>query len=998
MRTPQQNIQVLCGSQKRLYYVFYFPVKRTILLKRNIIIAILLTTMMLLGAVVITSNSYAITPKTGIVNENIFYAENGNTISNANVSTVTNVYNYQGVLVSSLTGASVSFNLTYGNYQLVVQPLFGNVAGFGYVIANKLYYNLTVDKASASLNLTVPVVSTSMHSFSITGLSPSTATVSFIDSSGFVFNTISTNGSAKNISLPTGQVMARVYYDGAYFEYSINVVGTSPISVSITGQKNIFGYVTSSTGATISSVNVVVLNKTSLSYNVQQFTGDQYTVFSNNWNDSVVMISSPGYSPVQLYPVKTGPNSVVLTPSNSTIMTSYALSKNPSYLNVSMSYYLNNSTPIPNLPNATVGSLYWQEILDHFSTSYLDSYMTSQFLNYTNSTIMVGSYNYQLQTAKVSGSVTLTASTFSATVNATYYNKAVPTSVYKAPLTVKIYGLATVNEPGKLQYLYQFAYSNSSLGLATSSVSVTTYTSPIKVSALSSTGFFTLTFGSLKLPTFINSNMGFYWSGLSSSEYMLNSTQTNTVFVVPTNTSVSINVSNAFYNPVTGQSNYLESNFTWTINGKTVVYGYNISYDFGTTLKNTVNITGVSASHQTNKTSFTVYSFNGTPYANYTISYSGKSPYSGNTSRTSTSPVPISVPQLTPVSFSAYNSSLTVPGTSYKMFLQYNWDFTNFTSASPNATNQFPTPTLNGTTLPGNLTVTGVTGGSTKVYFTVNVTVTTPPSPAINIYNVTNTKVSIINPVSAVSVVLSGNSTTDPYFPISELSFNWSFSYQNGTKIGYNSAAIPFVSGSYNGTWVVVKFDTLQNVVVTLKVTHNGVSGYLNRTVTMLVNTPRLVVNSIYVSGKLVEGSTSTIYVNVTNKGSLNTTSFQIWIVVNGLTVVKHSYINEPLNVSQTRNLSFTWSPSLRGSLNIEVLANNTSEPTYFNQLGSYTTTVSVSPPAYTTPLIIIGIIAVIVVIFLAYYRFATRGSRTAKTESKPKIQIPEQKKLEKKK
>jgi subtilase family serine protease len=166
----------------------------------------------------------------------------------------------------------------------------------------------------------------------------------------------------------------------------------------------------------------------------------------------------------------------------------------------------------------------------------------------------------------------------------------------------------------------------------------------------------------------------------------------------------------------------------------------------------------------------------------------------------------------------------------------------------------------------------------------------------------------------------------------------------------------------------------------------------------MLVNTPRLVVNSIYVSGKLVEGSTSTIYVNVTNKGNLNTTSFQIWIVVNGLTVVKHSYINEPLNVSQTRNLSFTWSPSLKGSLNIEVLANNTSEPTYFNQLGAYTTTVSVSPPAYTTPLIIIGIIAVIVVIFLAYYRFATRGSRTAKTESKPKIQIPEQKKLEKKK
>ncbi|EQD38170.1 PKD domain protein [mine drainage metagenome] len=296
---------------------------------------------------------------------------------------------------------------------------------------------------------------------------------------------------------------------------------------------------------------------------------------------------------------------------------------------------------------------------------------------------------------------------------------------------------------------------------------------------------------------------------------MLNSSLKNTVFVVPTNTSVSINVSNAFYNPVTGQSNYLLSNFTWKIDGKTVAYGYNISYDFSTTFTNTVNISGVSASGQANTTSFTVYAYNGTPYANYTISYSSKSPYSGNTSTTSSTPIKITVPQLTPVSFSAYNSSLTIPGTSYTMYLQYDWNFTNFASASPNATHSFPEPTLNGTTIPGNLTVSGVTGGSTKVYFAVNVTVTTPPSPAINIYNLTNKKLAITNTVSGAGVVLSANATTDPYFPSSELSFNWSFAYQNGTKIGYNSSVIPFVSGSFNGTWVVVKFNTLQNVVVT---------------------------------------------------------------------------------------------------------------------------------------------------------------------------------------
>lgn len=969
--------------------------ERTILLKRNIIIAILLTTMMLLGAVVITTNSYAITPKTGIVNEHILYAENGNIISNANSSTLTDIYNYQGVLVSSLNGASDSFNLTYGNYQLVIQPLFGNVAGFGFVIASKLYYNLTVDSSTSPLNLTVPVVSTSVHKFSITNLSAS-VTVSFIDSGGFVFNSITTNGSSTNVSLPNGPVTARVLYDGAYFEYYLNVSGTSPISISITGQKNIFGFVTSSTGAAITSVSVVVLNNVSHSYNTQQFSGDQYTVFSNSWTDSVVVISSPGYSPVQIYPVTTGDHSIVLTPSNSSILTAYSLSSNPAYLNVSITYSLNNSTPIPNLPNASVGSLYWQGVLDGFSTSYISSYLTSQFLNYTNSTIMVGSHNYELVSVKA-GTPAFTGSTLSASVNATYYNKDVTSSVYKPPLAVKIYGLATVSEPGKLQYLYQFAYSNTSIGLTSASVTVTSYTSPIKVSPLSSTGFFTLNFGALKLPTFINSNTVFSWSGLTSSEYMLNSSLKNTVFVVPTNTSVSINISNSFYNPVTGQSNYLLSNFTWKIDGTTVAYGYNISYDFGTTFTNTVNISGVSASDQTNSTSFTVYAYNGTPYANYTVSYSSKSPYSGNTSKTSTTPLNISVPQLTPVTFSAYNSSLTIPGTSYTMYLQYNWNFTNFTSASPNATHSFPEPTLNGTTIPGNLTVTGVTGGSTEVYFAVNVTVTTPPSPAINVYNLTNIKLAITNPVSGMSVLLSANATTDPYFPNSELSFNWSFAYQNGTKIGYDSSVIPMVSGSFNGTWVVVKFNTLQNVVVTLKVSHNNVTGYLNRTLTMLVNTPRLVINSIYVSGKLTEGSTSTIYVNVTNKGNLNATSFYVWIVVNGATAVNHTFITT-LNVSQTSNLSFTWSPNLRGTLTIEVLGSNTSEPSFMPALGAYTTTVSVSPPAYTTPLIVVGIIAVIVIIFFAYYRFATRGSRTAKTETKPKIQIPEQKKLEKKK
>ena len=154
----------------------------------------------------------------------------------------------------------------------------------------------------------------------------------------------------------------------------------------------------------------------------------------------------------------------------------------------------------------------------------------------------------------------------------------------------------------------------------------------------------------------------------------------------------------------------------------------------------------------------------------------------------------------------------------------------------------------------------------------------------------------------------------------------------------------------------------------------------------------------IYVPGKLYQGSTAKIYVNVTNKGTVNASGFQISILINGAVVQTNTYSNSPLNVSQTRNISFTWKPNVKGTVTVQFESTNSSEPAFFSELSSYTTSISISPPTYTTPLIIVGIIAVIVIIFIAYYRISTRGARIQRTEAKPRIQIPEQKKLEKKK
>ncbi len=958
---------------------------------------------MLLGAVLIANNSYAITPKTGTVNVAITYVSGGTQIAVANSTTVSQVYDYQGNLITTMNGPFGTLNLSYGSYMIKVNALYGNVPGYGFMIANQTLYNLTVGSSSQNVAINVQVQATHAHTLTVNGISAGNVTVQLSDSSNFVFKTFSTNGTAMSILLPNGPVTIRVYYDGAYFLYEQNVSGTGAVTINLNGYKDVFGIVTNSAGAAVSNVNAVVINETSLSYEQVSFSSNSYTVFANNWTNKVLVITSPGYAPVQLSPVNPGLHSFSLTKNSSVVNTAYSLSKNPAYLNATVTYNLFNSTPVPNLPNATVGSLYWQSIMDGFSTSYLTNFFVNHFLNYTNSSIYVGSYNYKLVNEKLNGSITLGSNSLTAQVVAQYYNANVTTSVYNPPLAVKIFGLAAVNEPGTLNYTYSFAFGNTSIGLSTASVPVTTYVSPVKVKPLSNTGFFTLNFKSLKLPTFIVPNMVVNWNGLTSTQYFLNTTLNNTVIVVPTNVSVSFNVSSAFYNPVTGASNYQQSNFSWKVNGGTAKYGYNVSFNFGNNLYNVINITGTSASFKANNTTFYVYAYNGTPYADYNISYGGKGYYYGNVSGTN-SPVSISLPQLDVISLAAYNSTLKVPGTSYYMHLGYNWTFQNFTSNAPNATTQFKTPTLNGTTESGNLTVTGITGGMTKVNFVVTITVTTPPSPVITLINVTSKK-SLSNPLSGVPVVLSANKTTDPYYSQSQLSFSWSFSYPNGTKIASNSSTVQLISGNFSQKWVEVQFNTLDDVSVSLAVSHDNVTGYQNQTLTMLVKTPRLIVKSVYVPGKLTHGSRSTIYFNVTNAGDVNTTSFTISILINGISVASNKYTDYSLNVSQYRNVSFSWTPAVSGSVTIQVVANNSSEPAFFANYGGLTTTVSISPPAYTTPLIIAGIILVIVVIFVGYYRFSTRGRRVSsksekgQIEAKPKIQFPtEQKKLEKKK
>lgn len=1024
------KIGSLC-TLKTFLLAFSFPGKEECTLKRNTLLAILITTMMLLGTVLISANSLAVTPARGQVTESYYYINGTTPISPASSGTVTDIYNYQGALVYSFTGASFTANLSYGNYTLNVHSNFVLVSGYGHAIVNTTNIQLTVNTSKISQIYYLPVVITQNTSVSVQGITTGSATVNFVSSSNKVFETKSvTNSTPVYVYLPSATTTMEVNYAGANFLY--DVTGGAPISVNLSaGHHNLFGFVSSSNNSSISSVTAVVINNTAMSYVAVTYSSSQYNLFDSNWAGKTVLIESPGYAPVANDSIGTGGIfSPVLSPSTSPIYVNYTLSKNPQYLNVTATFNYNNATPIPLLPNASLGSLYWQIQFDGLNSAAVQVYMNSFFMNYTNSTFFLNGNNYGLTGMTVVNPATVTstgAASVTGEVEANYYNSAVTVSNYKPTVNVKIYGAASVNEPGYLEYLYSFAYNNSlydssnGLGLASSSVSVSSYTSPIQVKPLSTSGFFTLSLTSVTsstIPRFVNPNMVVYWSGINSSNYFLNSSLTNTVIVVPQNVSVSFNLSSVFYNPITGESNYLQSTFYWSVNGNNVSQSgstYNASINFGNTLVNTVRINGTSVSNQKNYTTFTVYAYNGTPYANWTISYYGAIQYKGSNQSSTGVTQNIIVPQLKTVSlnayndsYSPYNSSLLIPNTAYHVPLTYQWNFTNFTSLSPNTTYQFPTPTFGNTTLSGNLSVMSITGGKSLVHFIVTVNDTTPPSPQITMLNETHVKNS--TPLAGHPVFLNANKSTEPYGLT--MNFSWRFLYANGTVINASasdSAAVQILAGGVNNsTWVEVQFNTLVNVVVSLNAGNGYAISYDNQTVTLAVGSPRLVVNSVTPVKKLSRDSTGELNVSVSNNGTTATSLYAIQILISGSVVASQTYSGAQyqLNVSQQRNLTFNWKPALSGNVTIQVEAtqlNNTSYPAFFASYGGLTTAVEISPPSYTTPLIIVGIILVIVVIFVIYYRFSTRrirGRAEKGGEAKPKVKLPgqSQKGLEKKK
>ena len=956
----------------------------------------------------------ASSPQTGSLSFNVVYV-GGGTMAPANSSTQVMLETPVGQVLSSATGSSVTFSsLYYGNYTVVVpaQYLTDSAINGKFVVVNQTFHNVSLNSKSPSspMELNVSVEPTHKVFVSVQNLSSGSASLSFKSLQGFEFNTASVSAATNstNLSLPS-KFFTIISYQSASYTYLETNVGNT-LKLNIYNGTAVSGFVSASNGAKISTVYVTIINGTDHNYTTTQFTGNSFVVYSPNWNNEFLIVSSPGYNSTQYQ----GKNlvggkylsNVVLQPASSSIYYNYNVSQNLQTLNLNITYRIGNNTAIPQFANSSVGSLYWQWNIDSLSAAYVDGYINSTVVNYTANSFLLNGVYYNLSAKPTFIAPTsVTDKGIAATVHAEYQSMTkISTSVYNSAFPIKVYALGTQYTPGMLGYQYNISYKNTSIALnSSSSSSVKLSGTPILIPAQPSSGFVTLTLVPVKSATITNSLVQFKINGKNVNN-LLNSTQSNTIFTVPYNVPVNVNVSRAFYNPVTGTNDYQNSIFNWAINSNANSYAdqSNVTPTFNKGL-NVVYVNFTSGSGVNGTTSFFVYGFNGTPTVVYNITSNGKT-ISNNTA--STSPINIFVNQTQTVQFSAYYSMLKISnsslvGSPYSVPLSYNWSFPTTVSLSANSSYVFQKPSISVGPQTVYSNVSSVAGNA-SAKFTVTVNDTTPPVAVVTIMNAKGQVIS--QPVAGQNITLTASSSYDPYYNSTYLSahslklnYSWKIESTSGVPMTPSSSTYTILAGTNHSKIFNVEFETVSsvNIVLTVKNPAN-VSGTSNSSYAMIVNSARIVVNSIYLPSAPQQGISSTIWVNVTNAGTVMATNFTLTITVGGSQVAVKTFTDANLSAGSSTNVSLTWKPGSSGSLGITVVGSATGEPAFMQSIGEYSSTISIKTSPYTTPIIIGAVIAVIVVVGFVYYRLSSsRGSRSTaiKKRDESKKLPPEKKK-----
>ena len=957
------------------------------------------------SAFALIGNSMAINPQVGKVSYRVNYDLNGNGIGLASSSTVLNITTPAGIFVNSYKGNGQTISLPYGSYIFSVGPI-ETQSGTNLVIANGTSALVNVTQSTSTVYLNQSVYYTKNTTVTLAGFntaSANPATVSFVTPQGFVFQRNVTSNGKIVANLPVGgKFFTNVVYGGQVYTFYNNTSSTSTpatMTVNLVATSSIYGFVEPASGSSINNFRIVALNTTSTpnTFTVTSFSGNSFQINEPKGASNIYVVEANGYQPHQLSSSFKNGNTVTLQPGSGNVSYNFTIGNNPGYLNVSVTYDLSNATTFPFAGNSTVGSLYWQQKLDkNFNTTVL-SYMGNIVGNYTNNSILVNGYNYNLSSVKagpVNSPLPNNGEKF--TVSLEYKNLNASSINLNNGFNVKLYALGTQYLPGSLYYHYQLNYNAPGVALTSPTSVGETFKSPVNITPQLQNGWLSLSFSKPAPPVVYASEINLFWSGMLSHNYLVSSTASNTTFVVPTGTHVMFNLSQA-YHSATGESYLKALNYTWTVPSVNLVdgkYTYNMTATFASNGTYPISVSYESASGATNTTYFNVTAMSlAYPNPALTVSSAGKTLFTQ--APTSTTHLTFAVPQSKAISFSAYASSLSSGGVAVP--LSYTWYFPGAKYTGANVSQTFNTPTLSGSNTTGYLDVYSAIGPVQNVTLSIYVNDTTPPTPQILAQNVTGS--SIAQPIAGQITKFSANASSDTYFGKLNLNanwkVNWTITYVNGTQAPQGNSTYEFLTNFTNQSYIVVKFNTLNSLVVSLKVTNpSGVSAYSNRTVSVIVQSPRLVVQSVYFPTTPSQGSRTIVDVNVSNNGTADASNFTIVAYVNGKNISWQQYGS--LAVGVTKEFKFNLTSPDSGKVQFQFEAQNSSEPQFFFKAGSLAVTQTVNQPAYKTPLVIGVVIAVIVLIGVVYYKLSSGGtSGKSKKEVQPKTQLkkPEEKK-----
>ncbi|MEM0157625.1 MAG: hypothetical protein QXN26_06145, partial [Thermoplasmataceae archaeon] len=760
-------------------------------MQKTAIIAAIVTLMMLGSAFALLGNSSATGFQTGTVSYQEGYYH-GAEFLGAGTQSI-NVTTLSGVPVTTLSGTSSKATLPLGQYYFTVAPK-AVLAGSNYIIANGTSQLVNVTTGTTSITLRDKAYLTSQETFSFPGIvSGTSAVVKFITPQGFVFQTNTTSRNATAMVPDPGNFVVDVTYGGTVFTFP-QIYNTITV-LKFSSHLQASGFVYNATsGNSIGSFNVILINSTVKTYQNIAFTNG-YFALSNLTNQTgalkynYMVVDAAGYTGRQYaLPLSTSlPITVNLSAGSSNVYSNYTLGADPQYLNLSLKYVIDNSTALPFFGNSSIGSLYWQQQFDSGSitSSSLQSYAQNITPSVTNYTVTIDGYNYyRTGVGKITPSSQTITNTTTFNLTISYMNSTIKETDLTSGFTVNLYALGTQFTMGAFRYSYQFSYDLPTVALASPTSVVTSFRSPVNITPQASNGYLSLKFTPSVKPTVVASEISLYWNGMVSTNYIVNSSLNNTIFVVPAGVPVSYNVSSAYYNPVTGEHDYKSATFSWynvTGSGKLMSTGYNATLNqFNTSGLYKVMLNYTSGSGASNTTNFSIIAITTSqkPSVSLNVTSAGKVNFATKTVISSAS---MYVPQSTTVTFSGYGSYLNESG--YSVPLTFTWYFapissyTGYKTLGQNITQTFNTPSKTqinslGGPVTGYLNVTSVAGTYSNISLSVTVNDTTAPSPAMTLYNATG--VSETNPVAGQVTTFSANSSTDPYYKQTSLTYNWS--------------------------------------------------------------------------------------------------------------------------------------------------------------------------------------------------------------------------------